>query len=174
MKMITDIAHDFLLENSNRSMIAVDFTMGLGYDSLFLTRYFQKVYAFEILPEAIDYAKDKFGELPIEVFNVGHEECRSYLPYYDRGIFYLGSLPKLNKKSATTKDTTLKALRHALDLLTLHGRLTVILSQNKEENEAVIRFLDALNAHDYEVAMYTLRNKKQAPCLLMIEKIGFI
>ena len=36
MKMIVDIAHDFLSEVLKPSSIAVDFTMGNGFDTQFL------------------------------------------------------------------------------------------------------------------------------------------
>lgn len=170
MKMITDVAHAFLLEDITQDMIAVDFTMEVGLDTLVFSKYFKEIYAFEIDAELISMAQERLKDTPVTIYGEGHENCRKYLPYYDRGIFNLGSYLKKDNAQPTTPKTTLQAIRHALDLLKVKGRLAIILARNEEENACVLRFCDALNSQDYEVVLYQMRNKKQAPQLLMIEK----
>ena len=84
MKMMVDIAHDFLEEKMNDQSIAIDFTMGNGYDSLFLAQRVKKVYAFDVQKAALEVTAKRLKEAQInnvELILDGHENAQNYIPY---------------------------------------------------------------------------------------------
>lgn len=104
MKMMVDIAHDFLVEKMNDQSIAIDFTMGNGYDTLFLAQRVKKVYAFDVQKAALEVTAKRLKEAQInnvELILDGHENAQNYIPYYDVGIFNLGYLPNLSHEITT-------------------------------------------------------------------------
>ena len=178
MKMMVDLAHDFLLEVLDKHSISVDFTMGNGFDTQFLCENSKYVYAFDKQNKALDNTKERLDKAHLENYTLildGHENCRRYLPFYKAGIFNLGYLPGENHQMTTKEETTLKALRDALDLLEVKGRLIVVCypghDEGKIESEAVDRFVSCLSAHDYHVASLKMMNKKLSPYLVIIDKV---
>jgi 16S rRNA C1402 N4-methylase RsmH len=178
MKMIVDIAHDFLSEVLKPSSIAVDFTMGNGFDTLFLCERCKKVYAFDKQQKALENTKERLQNNHLENYELildGHEHCRRYLPIYQVGIFNLGYLPGQSHVITTKEDTTLKALRDAIDLLDIKGRLVVVCypghDEGKKESEAIERFASCLSSHDFHVASFKMMNKKLSPYLVIIDKV---
>lgn len=178
MKMMVDIAHDFLLEVLDKHSITVDFTMGNGFDTQFLCEHSKFVYAFDKQKKALENTTARLQKANLNNYQLildGHENCRRYLPLYKAGIFNLGYLPGESHLITTKEETTLKALRDALDLLDLKGRLIVVCypghDEGKIESEAVERFVSKLSAHDYHVATFKMMNKKLSPYLIIIDKI---
>lgn len=176
MKMMVDLAHDFILEVLDVNDIAVDFTMGNGFDTLFLCQKAKMVYAFDTQPQALENTKKRLqGFENFQLILDGHENCRSYLPFYKAGIFNLGYLPGENHYITTKTETTLKALRDALDLLEVKGRLIVVCypghEEGKKESEAVEKYASGLSSHDYHVATFKMHNKKMSPYLVIIDKV---
>lgn len=177
MKMMVDIAHDFLVEKMNDQSIAIDFTMGNGYDTLFLAQRVKKVYAFDVQKAALEVTAKRLKEAQInnvELILDGHENAQNYIPYYDVGIFNLGYLPNLSHEITTRAQTTIKALKTALDLLKVDGRLVLVVYpghvQGKEEAEVLEAFVKELSPHDYHVASMRMENKKLSPYILLIDK----
>lgn len=177
MKMMVDIAHDFLEEKMNGQSIAIDFTMGNGYDTLFLAQRVKKVYAFDVQKAALEVTAKRLKEAQInnvELILDGHENAQNYIPYYDVGIFNLGYLPNLSHEITTQAQTTIKALKTALDLLKVDGRLVLVVYpghvKGKEEAEVLEVFVKALSPHDYHVASMRMENKKLSPYILLIDK----
>lgn len=178
MKMMVNLAHDFLLEVLDQHAIAVDFTMGNGFDTQFLCEHSKFVYAFDKQSKALENTKSRLDKLNLNNYTLildGHEHCRHYLPLYKAGIFNLGYLPGENHQVTTKEETTLKALRDALDLLDVKGRLIVVCypghDEGRIESEAVERFASKLSPHDYHVASLKMMNKKLSPFLVIIDKV---
>lgn len=178
MKMMVDLAHDFLEEILKPSSITVDFTMGNGHDTLFLAQRSAHVYAFDIQKEALEATKnrlDKEHVTNVSLILDGHQFAQNYIPYYDAGIFNLGYLPNASHRVTTCQKTTLQALKTALDYLKSKGRLILVVypghSEGQEESDALECFTSALSPHDYHVASLKMTNKKNAPYLIMIDKI---
>lgn len=179
MKMMVDIAHDFLMSVITPQSIAVDFTMGKGFDTLFLAQKAKFVYAFDIQPQALALTRERLDKA--EVKNVqlildGHQNCASYLPYFDIGIFNLGYLPGASHQLTTEVETTKKAVKTALDLLKIGGRLVIVVYPGHEkgavESEYLDRFSQALDAHDYHAATFKMTNKRLSPYLIIIDKVA--
>ena len=60
MKKITELAQDLLLTDERN--IAVDFTCGQGFDTLFLAQHYNNVVAFDIQEDAISQSKQRISE----------------------------------------------------------------------------------------------------------------
>ena len=178
MKMMVDLAHDFLSEVVSENDITVDFTMGNGFDTQFLCENSKFVYAFDKQEKALENTKKRLENQKLDNYSLildGHENCRRYLPLFQAGIFNLGYLPGQSHIITTKEETTIKALRHALDLLDEKGRLVVVCypghDEGKIESESIEKFVSKLSAHDYHVASFKMMNKKMSPFLVIIDKI---
>lgn len=178
MKMMVDLAHDFLLEVLSQTDAAVDFTMGNGFDTLFLCEHAKYVYAFDKQQKALENTKERLKNANKNNYTLildGHENCRQYLPFYKAGIFNLGYLPGDNHSITTQAETSIKALRYALDLLEVNGRLVLVCypghDEGKRESEAIENFTTKLSSHDYHVATFKMLNKKKSPYLVIIDKV---
>lgn len=178
MKMMVDLAHDFLSEIITKNSIAVDFTMGNGFDTLFLASHAKEVYAFDTQKEALEVTRKKLEDSQLENVTLildGHEHAIQYLPRFDVGIFNLGYLPGGQHVITTKKETTMVAIKSAIDLLKVSGRLILVVypghDEGKRESEAIDVFVKALNAHDFHVASVKMENKKLSPYLILIDKV---
>ena len=178
MKMMVDLAHDFLSEVVSENDITVDFTMGNGFDTQFLCEHSKFVYVFDTQLAALENTKNRLERLNLvnyQLIHDGHQHCRQYLPFYKAGIFNLGYLPGQNHQITTKEETTLKALRDALDYLQVKGRLIVVCypghDEGKRESEAIERFVSNLSSHDYHVGIFKMANKKLSPYLVIIDKV---
>ncbi len=180
MKMMVDYAHDLLLEKMTQNCVACDFTMGNGYDTVFLCQHARKVYAFDIQHEALLNTTKRLEEANIsgasyELIEDSHANCRRYLPFIDVGIFNLGYLPGFKHETTTRKDSTLKAVRESLDLLRPDGRLIIVCypghSEGKIESEALEQFASKLDSHDFHVMSLKMTNKLKSPYIICIDKV---
>ena len=178
MKMMVDYAHDFLSEVLSPHAITVDFTCGNGHDTLFLAKRSAHVYAMDIQKDVIEQTQERFQTQEIKnvsFFHHDHGEAVRVIPYYDAGIFSLGYLPQGNRHIVTKGESTLKALRQALDLLKPHGRLVlVVYTGHKEgllESEQLNKFVEKLSPHDFHCASLRMENKKASPYLLIIDRV---
>lgn len=178
MKMMVDIAHDFLSEVLTKEAIAVDFTMGNGFDTVFLAKNAKHVYAFDKQPKAFENTKQLVEKNQLENVTLildGHEHASQYLPSFDIGIYNLGYLPGSSHTITTQMETTMAALKASLDLLKQGGRIILVVypghEEGKRESEALQRFVGALSSHDYHAASFKMENKKLSPYLLIIDKV---
>ena len=110
--------------------LAVDATAGNGHDTHFLAQLIGpegKVFAFDVQPEAIAATQrllQRWGvpEACYQLIGASHAEMVAHLPGDAEGriaavIFNLGYLPGGDKSVITRAETTLPAVRAALELL---------------------------------------------------------
>lgn len=175
MKKITLLAQDLLLGESRE--VAVDFTCGQGFDTLFLAQHYQQVFAFDIQKEAIVQSKQKAEELNlknIEFYQVSHDQFDTYVDHLDAGIFNLGYLPHGNPKITTQAPVVIAALEKACACLTTKGRMVVVcypgFDQGKSESDQVEAWLSTLPSKQYDVVHISLVNRQKAPYICLIEK----
>ena len=68
MKKVVEIVHDIMKSQLTENSICADFTMGQGYDTLFLAQ--QKncshIYAFDIQPQAYVQTREKLESAQLE------------------------------------------------------------------------------------------------------------
>ncbi len=124
--------------------VAVDFTMGNGNDTLFLSETVGadgKVYAFDIQKEALESTKARLcaAGAPENYTLIldSHHKVKDYVKEpINAGIFNLGYLPGSGKKSVTTmRETTMPAVEAAIELLAPGGALIIAVYPGHEEGE---------------------------------------
>lgn len=163
--------------------VLVDATCGNGYDTLFLSSKISKkgkLYAFDIQKSAIESTKSKFKDKKtnVEFINDGHENLDKYLNEDINCIIYnLGYLPGSNKKVVTKKETTIKSLKIALELLANNGLIVLVIYSEHEggrtEKNAVLEFSSNLDYKKYNVLHYNFINQKMNPPeVVVINKRG--
>ncbi len=173
----------FLLEHLGEGDIAVDFTMGNGNDTLFLSKTVGesgRVYAFDIQEEAINSTRDRLiregaPENYTLILASHHRVCEFVREPIKAGIFNLGYLPGVNNKSLTTKrETTLPALKSAIELLMPGGALIVAIYPGHEEGrlegEQIREYLKTLSKYRICPSEFRILNSPTSPYFFLIEK----
>ncbi|MGT2771684.1 tRNA (mnm(5)s(2)U34)-methyltransferase [Streptococcus marimammalium] len=178
MKSPIQLSHDFLAEILTHQSIAIDATMGNGYDTLFLAKHAKEVYAFDIQEIAIKTTKAKLSQLNINRVHLildSHENIDNYVSEIDAAIFNLGYLPKADKTIITKPESTILALKKTFNILKVGGRVSIMVYYGHEggqlEKEALEQFLKNLSQKQYTIMRYQSMNQiNHPPYLIMIEK----
>lgn len=173
------MAHMWLEEIIHSDDITVDATMGQGFDTEFLSRLGSRVFAFDVQQFALDMTKERLdqADLNAELILDGHQNVDKYVTgEVKAAIFNLGYLPKSDKKLITQAETTLTALTKLLAMLSIGGRIAIMVYYGHEggmrEKEAVLSFVSSLAQKEYQVYHYGAMNQvNQPPFLIMIEKL---
>ncbi len=167
--------------------IAIDATVGNGFDTLFLARQVGssgKVYGFDIQPQALQTARKKLIEKglsrQVELILACHAQSRAHIDKPHIGkitavMFNLGYLPGADKTRITQTRTTLAALQIHLGLLSEKGMMSIIAypghQGGDEETEAVMHW-----SRQHDKALYKLSHvspagtQKKAPHLFIIQR----
>ncbi len=180
---LKELHKHFLLEHLGEGDVAVDFTMGNGNDTLFLSRTVGeggRVYAFDIQEAAINSTRDRLTrEGAPENYTLilaSHDRVREFVSQpIKAGIFNLGYLPGVNNKALTTKrETTLLALREAIDLLLPGGAIIVAVYPGHEEGalegEEIRKYLTTLSKYKICPSEFRILNSPSSPYFFLIEK----
>ncbi len=191
MMKITELAHllvrSHLLAQPQRC-IAIDATVGNGYDTVFLAECVgaeDMIYGFDIhdMSAAHTEAAGRGMTERITFIQAGHETMLAHLPPQVLGgvqaiMFNLGYLPRGDKHTTTTIATTIPALEQSLALLADGGILTIACYPGHpgghEETEAVFSFVNALPTAQYRVlhSRYVNHQRAAPPELITVYKLG--
>ena len=145
--------------------LAVDATVGNGYDTLFLAHRVGpkgKVLGFDVQKAALAGAREllKFvGSLDrVSFIHDSHSRLADYLPAeatIQGAMFNLGYLPRGNRQIITRPDTTIVALRAVLAHLAERGRVTLLVYRGHEEGILeyleVRKFLEQLPEDEWKI-----------------------
>lgn len=172
----------FLLPHLFEGCVAVDFTMGNGNDTLWLSQKAGErgtVYAFDIQAEAVARTAERMkAEAPFENYRLicaSHHTAPDYIstPIHV-GIFNLGFLPGGDKGITTLRETTLPAVRWAISALAPKGALLVAVYPGHEEGrlegELLQQVLSELPQKSFSVACLRIVNSPDCPFFYLIEK----
>lgn len=151
--------------------VGVDFTMGNGYDTQALIEKCNEVYSFDIQQQALQHTRDLVGDRAHLICD-SHEDFDHYIKEFDVGIFNLGYLPEGDHSITTTLDVTqrtlIKAIKHMHKVLFITCYIGH--PQGKEEAQWIDQYTSQLDTHKYNVSMFKMLNKKNAPYVIEIEK----
>ena len=183
----TELSLKILSEYISEGDAVIDATAGNGHDTLVLARLVGKtgkVYAFDNQETAIMNTKlllvseGFFDEC--ELIFGSHHLMKDYIPEKDRGkisavVFNLGYLPNGDKEKTTLQETTLAAVKQALELIKTDGIVAVTMygghPEGAEEKERLLRLAGNLPQKEYHSAYVSLINQRnQPPELLFITK----
>lgn len=175
-KDVSLMAQDIIKNYCENLNIAVDCTLGNGHDTDFLSKYFNKVYSFDIQEVAIkNYENNK----PSNVILVhdSHEEIEKYIgnEAIDCFMYNLGFLPGGNKDITTKANSSLYSIKCALKNLKNKGIITICLyighEEGKKEADILMPFFKFLDKSKYAVVIHKVINRNNiSPSLIVIEK----
>lgn len=168
---ITEYFIDNLLKKGD---IAIDATAGNGNDTLKLCRKVGKegkVYAFDIQDKAIEETKKlifESGFSNAEIIKDSHEFMDKYISQEVKAvIFNLGYLPGGDHSLQTKGETTIEAIKKALELLCDDGFIAIMIYYGKnsgtEEKLVVTDFLKKLDHKKYTVTLHDFYNRPNNP-----------
>ncbi|MEE0968601.1 MAG: class I SAM-dependent methyltransferase, partial [Clostridia bacterium] len=147
----------FILNHLSEGDTAVDFTMGNGHDTAFLSKTVGEsghVYAFDIQKEALASSE-------VTLTNEGcpknytlimdsHHKVKDYVKTpIKAGMFNLGYLPGGDKSITTMRETTMPAIESAIELMDRDAVLNIAVYPGHEEGDAegkmICEYLSALD-----------------------------
>lgn len=174
---VVKMSHLMIADFADSEGIALDMTLGHGFDSLELAKHFKHVYAFDIQRDAINSAEHKLAVTRnITIIQDSHENFDQYVKAeIALAIYNLGYLPGGNKTITTRVSTTLSSLDKLLKQLKINGIIIIVVyvghDEGIKESRAVKNYLDTIAADCFKVATYQIVNRRQAPYLLLVTKV---
>ena len=173
----------FIMQHISEGDTVVDFTMGNGNDTLFLSTTVGeegKVYAFDIQPLALESTEAHLTECGAPknytLICDSHHNVRNYVTEpIKAGIFNLGYLPRSGNKAKTTmRETTMPAVRAALELLAPDGVLIVAIYPGHEEGalegDMLREYFKTLSKYRICPSEFRILNSPDSPYFFLIEK----
>lgn len=179
---LTGLHKHFVLEHLKPGDTAVDFTMGNGNDTLFLSKTVGeggRVYAFDIQEEALVSTRRHLSENGAPenytLICASHHMVKDYVKEpIKAGMFNLGYLPRANKKAVTTmRETTIPAVQAAIDLLAPDGVLIVAIypghKEGELEGEELREYFKTLSKYKICASEFHILNSPTSPYFFLIE-----
>ena len=173
----------FILEHLGEGGVAVDFTMGNGNDTLFLSKTVGesgRVYAFDIQEEALASTRAHLeaNSAPenYTLICASHHRVKEFVKEpINAGMFNLGYLPRSGKKSVTTmRETTMPAVEAAIELLAPDGALIVAISPGHEEGalegDMLREYFKTLSRFKICASEFHILNSPESPYFFLVEK----
>lgn len=178
MDKVLDFVKKIIKNKEKDRLVAIDATCGRGNDTKFLADLFEKVYAFDIQKDAIEYSKEYLNEYKnIYFVNDSHENVDEYVnELVDVAMFNLGYLPKGDKNVTTKSSSTINSIEKILKMLNLNGIVTIVCypghPQGKIESVDLLDFLKKINQKEYDIVRYDFINQiNNPPFAIVIERI---
>ena len=154
-------------------LIGVDMTMGNGNDTLLLAKHCKEVYAFDVQKEAIEATSLKVQDYQhVKLILDSHENFDKYVSYLDIAVFNLGYLPAFSHEITTVLSSTKIAIEKAVSLCNQVVFIVVYPghSQGYEESLWIDEYVSSLDSKTYNVSLFKMLNKNNAPYVIEIEK----
>ena len=180
---VTEVNKIYLENIINKDDVVIDATMGNGYDTVYLGNLVGdsgKVYAFDVQEEAIKSTIKKVERddmtSRVELILDGHENMDKYVEgEVSCVLFNLGYLPRADHNIITKPETTIKAIKHSLNLLKPHGVISIAIytghEGGMEEKNSVYEFVKNLDQNEFNVLESGFINQiNNPPQLVLIEK----
>lgn len=164
--------------------LAVDATVGNGHDTVFLARQVGPsghVWGFDVQAQALARARASLAEHGLErrvtLLQRGHQELQATLPATARGqlaavMFNLGYLPGGDKQLTTLPDTTLTALRAAIEELAPNGILSVLAYRGHPGGQAEAAAVAALLHRQARAGFHLETLESPGPVLYLLSGDG--
>ncbi len=174
---------EFILAHLHAGEVAVDFTMGNGGDTAFLSKTVGetgRVYAFDIQEDALTSTRAHLQEVGAPenytLICASHHRVREFVcEPIKAGMFNLGYLPRSGRKHITTmRETTLPAVQAAVSLLAPDGILLVAVypghEEGKLEGDMLAEYFATLDRREISVSCFKIVNSPTSPYFFIAEK----
>ncbi len=182
MTDLLSLQKTFIQAHLNPGETAVDFTMGNGYDTVFLSKLVGptgQVTAFDIQPSALRSTAENLAKNGCpdnwRLICASHHRAKEFIEgKIKAGMFNLGYLPGAgNKKLTTMRETTLPAVENAIDMLLPGGVLLVAVypghPEGAREGEELVKYFGTISRFRYSIAQFRMLNSPESPFFMVIE-----
>ena len=171
----------FILKHLREGDGAVDFTMGNGHDTEFLSKTVGEsghVYAFDIQAAAVESTAKNLAAAGCPqnytLINDSHHRVKEYVKTpFRAGMFNLGWLPGGDKSITTLRETTMPAIEAAIDLMARDAILNVAVYPGHAEGDAegnmICEYLASLSRHKVCATKVKILNSPTSPYFIVIE-----
>ena len=178
---LLDLHKKFILEHLHEGDTAVDFTMGNGHDTEFLSKTVGesgKVYAFDIQASAVESTRKNLAAAGCSnnytLIHDSHHNVKNYVKEpIKAGMFNLGYLPGGDKSITTMRTTTLPAIEAAIELLGRDSILLIAVYPGHPEGDAegreITEYLSTLSRFKVCCTKVQIINSPTSPYFMMIE-----
>lgn len=188
---LLDLQKSFILAHLKPGDTAVDYTMGNGHDTRFLSETVGEnghVYAFDVQISALNSTKLNLtgqthgngweSTAPCSnnytLFCASHHRVKEFIhEKVKAGMFNLGYLPGSDKKLTTQHETTLKAIDSAIELMASDAIILIAIYPGHAEGELEGRLvgerLALLDRKNYTVACFRMLNSPTSPFFYIVE-----
>ena len=180
---LIELHKHFILEHLRDGEVAVDFTMGNGNDTLFLSKTVGekgRVYAFDIQEAALNSTRERLvAENAPENYTLicaSHHRVREFVKEpIKAGMFNLGYLPGGGKKAVTTmRETTMPAVEAAIDMLLPDGVLIIAIYPGHEEGalegDMLREYFKTTSRFKICPSEFHILNSPTSPYFFLVEK----
>ncbi len=180
---LLELQKRFILAHLRPGDVAVDCTMGNGNDTAFLSQTvgeMGRVYAFDIQEAALESTRAHLAELGCPenytLIHASHHRILEFVKENPKAVmFNLGYLPGSGKKQVTTmRETTMEAVRGAVELLDHDGILLVAIYPGHEEGrlegEMLGEYFASLDRHKICCSCFKIVNSPTSPYFYIVEK----
>ena len=180
---LLELQKHFILSHLTEGDTAVDFTMGNGHDTQFLSETVGAsgtVYAFDIQPSAIENTRRRLIDngCPENYTLIldSHHNAKNYVRgKVKAGMFNLGYMPGSGNRLLTTmRTTTIPAVTDALEMLADDGILLVAIypghAEGESEGEEIQEMFSALSRFKICASTFKIINSPASPYFIIAEK----
>ena len=181
MLRLLDLQKQFILSHLKEGDVSVDFTMGNGHDTEFLSKTVGekgRVYAFDIQEAAVASTLEnlKKAECPenYTLINASHHRVLEFVDTKIKaGMFNLGYLPGSDKTVTTMRETTLPAIEAAISLMDRDAIILVAVYPGHAEGDAegkmICEYLSGLSRYKVCATRINILNSPTSPFFIIIE-----
>ena len=182
---LTAQAHSIIENHLNRGDVAIDATIGNGYDTLFLAKQVGSkgmVFGFDVQQKALESTRSRLESentlKNTQLFHISHSRLKEHIPtkYYNQLnviMFNLGYLPGADKTIITQANSTLIALNQSISLLCSTGIITIAAypghTGGEKETRLVKQWCDQLNSEKYHYEIIYSSESQTAPRLFIVK-----
>lgn len=176
-------SHQIITSVVSEGDLVVDATAGNGNDTVFLAGLVGgqgRVLSFDIQERALSSTDKKLRERQYrdraELINDGHQNMNRYITEPVKAVmFNLGYLPGGDHSIGTKGNTTIEAIKSAMQLLTVHGIISIVVyyggDSGFDEKNEVLEFINTIDCKQYTVMRTEFVNQINCPPILIcIEK----
>lgn len=178
---LLEIEKSLLTPHIKAGGTAVDFTMGNGHDTLWLSRAVGEgghVYAFDIQKQALESTSallEKENVKNASLILDSHANVKSYVKEgICAGMFNLGYLPGGDKSITTRHESSLAAIDAGIELLLPDGGLLIAVypghAEGTVEGNLIREKLSALDRKKICCSEFHIVNSPSSPFFYLVEK----
>ena len=178
---LLDFQKKFILTHLHEGDTAVDFTMGNGHDTEFLSKTVGengRLYAFDVQQQALESTARRLEASGCpKNYTLIHDSHHNVKNYVDgpikAGMFNLGYLPGSDKSITTMRATTLPAIEAAIELMDRDAIILVAVYPGHAEGDAegkmICEYLSGLSRYKVCATKIKILNSPTSPFFIIIE-----